>query len=513
MIKEWNKKFYSDEITLQEKVFRLLLIMALLAAVLSVITGIARGDWRRILISVFVPVPVVTFSFWYLNKTHKIELPAIFVNIVLNFCLLPIGFLTNRGVEGGTSAWFLVGIIYVFLVFRGKLFYLMMTMTFGTIIGVHYFSYLHPDWIIRVSGGERVYFDSVLSILLVGSICGALIQYQNRINAKEKERAEQQKQEIEQLSRSRNAFFTNMSHEIRTPINTIIGLNEMTLRENISDEIAENSINIQNASKMLLTLINDILDMSKIESGKMEIVPVQYETGAMFSDLVNIIWIRAYEKKLEFKIDIDEDIPSMLYGDEVRIKQILTNILSNAVKYTKEGSVTLSAQSEQIHSNMVRLRISVADTGMGIRKEDMDKLFHSFNRVDEEKNRGVEGTGLGLAISKQLTEMMGGKITVDSIYTKGSVFTITFDQQIVDSKPIGSMDFMLKKKVIHREQYKQRFEAPDAKVLIVDDNDMNRLVACKLLRSTKVQVETAGSGKECLEMTQHKFYNVILWII
>ena len=489
--------------------FRLLLIMAFFAAILSVITGAVRADWNRVLLSAVLIIPVIVFCFNYMDKTHKLDMPAIIVSIILNCILLPLGFFTNHGVKGGTTGWFLVGIIYIFLVFRGKLFHIMLAMTFFVIIGIHYVAYKFPEFVIRLSGEERLYFDSVLSIVLVGCICGILIRYQNKIYAMEKEMSEQQKQEIEQLSRSRNAFFTNMSHEIRTPINTIIGLNEMTLRENISDEIAENSINIQNASKMLLTLINDILDMSKIESGKMEIVPVQYETGAMFSDLVNIIWIRAYEKKLEFKIDIDEDIPSMLYGDEVRIKQVLTNILSNAVKYTKKGSVTLSAQSEKIHSNRVRLRISVSDTGMGIRKEDIDNLFHSFSRVDEEKNRGVEGTGLGLAISKQLTEMMGGKITVDSIYTKGSVFTITLDQQIVDGKPIGSMDFMLKRKVIHREQYKQRFEAPDAKVLVVDDNEMNRLVASKLLRSTKVQLDMAASGKECLEMTRHKLYHVI----
>ncbi len=509
MLKEWKEKLYGKDITLREKIFGLLLFMVLLSSALSLATGIARRDLRGILLPLFVPIPVVIFSLWYFVKYHKVEFPAVLVNIALHFVLLPLSFFTSGGVEGGAISWFLMGIIYVFLMFRGKMLYAMLTMTITTILGCYYLSYIHPEWVIQLNNKSSFYVDSALAIVLVGIFSGLLIKFQNKIYAAEKKIMEQQKEEIEQLSRSRSAFFTNMSHEIRTPINTIIGLNEMTLRENISDEIAENSINIQNASKMLLALINDILDMSKIESGKMEIVPVQYDTGGLFSDLVNIIWIRAYEKKLKFKLNISESIPSTLFGDEVRIKQVLTNILTNAVKYTKEGSVTLSVQSEQIHSNVVRLKISVADTGIGIRKEDMDNLFSSFKRVDEEKNRGIEGTGLGLTISKQLVEMMGGKITVDSIYTKGSVFTVTLEQRIVDGSPISSIDSMIKKRVFDRSTYKQSFEAPDAKVLIVDDNDMNLLVACKLLRSTKVQIDTAASGKECLEKTRHKFYNAI----
>ena len=175
---------------------------------------------------------------------------------------------------------------------------------------------------------------------------------------------------------------------------------------------------------MLLTTINDILDLSKLESGKMDIVPTQYEISSMFSDLVNLIWIRAHQKNLEFKVDIDPEIPSMLYGDEIRIKQVVTNMLTNAVKYTSSGSVTLSAKGERVAADQILLRISVQDTGMGIRKESLDDLFSSFKRVDESDNRNIEGTGLGLNISKQLIEMMGGKISVDSVYHQGSTFTV-----------------------------------------------------------------------------------------
>ena len=509
MFNVWKEKIHGEDVPLREKIFYLMLFMVLLSSILSFVAGVFRQDVAGLLLPMLIPVPIVIFSFWYTMRYRKVELPAVLVDIAIHFILIPLAFFTRGGADGGTAVWFILAILYVFLMFHGRLFYVMLTVTLLMIIGLYSMSYVHPEWVIGLANRAEVYTDSVVAVILAGIICGCLVKFQNRIYAEEKEITEQQKEEIEQLSRSRSAFFTNMSHEIRTPINTIIGLNEMTLRENISDEIAENSINIQNASKMLLVLINDILDMSKIESGKMQIVPVQYDTGNLFSDLVNLIWIRAYEKKLEFKIDISEDIPSTLFGDEVRIKQVLTNILTNAVKYTNEGSVTLSVQSEQMASNIVRLRISVSDTGIGIRKEDMENLFHSFKRVDEARNRGIEGTGLGLTISKQLVEMMGGKITVDSIYTKGTVFTVILDQKIVDGNPIGSIDFMLKKKSLSRSNYKQSFEAPDAKVLIVDDNEMNLLVACKLLRSTKVQVDTAASGKECLEKTRHKYYNVI----
>ena len=281
------------------------------------------------------------------------------------------------------------------------------------------------------------------------------------------------------------------------------------MREDISDEIAENAINIQNASKMLLTTINDILDLSKLESGKMEIIPTQYEVSSMFSDLVNLIWIRAHQKELEFKVDIDPNIPSMLYGDEVRIKQVITNMLTNAVKYTETGSVTLSAKAERISPVTILFRISVIDTGKGIRKESLEDLFRSFKRVDETVNRNIEGTGLGLSISKQLLDMMGGEISVDSVYHKGSTFTIELQQDIVNSRPIGMIDFAAQKQLGNREKYKQAFVAPDAKVLVVDDNDMNRMVAKKLLRGTKAKVETVGSGKECLEKTAGETYHVI----
>ena len=301
-----------------------------------------------------------------------------------------------------------------------------------------------------------------------------------------------------------------MSHEIRTPINTIIGLNEIILRGDIPEDIAENARNIQGASKLLLTLINDILDISKIKSGKMEIVNVSYETGTLFSEIVNMIWIKAKAKGLEFKLHIDSSIPSMLCGDEVRIKQVLINLLNNAVKYTSEGVVTLSVRCERLSINRVRVWYSVEDTGQGVKKENIPYIFNAFRRVDEEKNRHIEGTGLGLSIVKQLVELMDGEISVNSVYTKGSTFIVMLEQDIIDDSELGTFTLTSRVKAHEGEQYRQSFEAPDAHILVVDDNEMNLVVVRKLLSATKIQIDTASSGEECLRMTQTQHYNCIL---
>ncbi len=426
-----------------------------------------------------------------------------------NVGFFPMLFINSGGTESGMPVWFVLGLVYIFLLFEGRDFWIAMTLSLLSFLGTYLLCY-HRPYLVPKSTRFYSFSDSFVALVCVSLFIGIILKIQSKTYEQEKQAAEAQKKEVERIARSKDAFFANMSHEIRTPINTIIGLNEMILREDISDEIAENAINIQNASKMLLTTINDILDLSKLESGKMDIVPTQYEISSMFSDLVNLIWIRAHQKNLEFKVDIDPEIPSMLYGDEVRIKQVVTNMLTNAVKYTSSGSVTLSAKGERVAADQILLRISVQDTGMGIRKESLDDLFNSFKRVDESDNHNIEGTGLGLNISKQLMEMMGGKISVDSVYHQGSTFTVEVKQRIVNVRPIGVINFAAQKQLGHRCVYRQSFIAPDARILVVDDNSMNLMVVVKLLRDTRIKVDTAESGKEALQKTAENAYHVIL---
>lgn len=508
-MRKWFDKMFGDHIGLRERLLRMILSGGLVASVAGVLITVILDLPTLLLIVLSTCAVIVSVLLWQIYKYQKIELAVWIVDVLVNFILFPVAFFTSGGIEGGATIWYVLGIIFVFLLFKGKQFVVFLFCTMVCFIATYLVSYFYPEYLIPLNSRLDVHIDSVFALVAVSILIGMLIKFQSWVFEKERQKVIEQQEELRRIAESKSVFFANMSHEIRTPINTIIGLNEMILREDISDEVAENAMNIQQASKMLLALINDILDMSKIDSGKMEIVPTQYETGAMFSELVNIIWIRAHEKNLELKVNIDPELPSMLYGDEIRIKQILLNLLSNAVKYTPEGSVTLEAKSEQVAPDTVRMRISIEDTGIGIRKEEVKELFHAFRRVDKEKNRVIEGTGLGLKIAQQLLELMDGTITVDSTYMKGSVFTVTLPQKIVNAKPIGKLDFMVKKSHLSRERYHQRFEAPEGNVLIVDDNEMNLMVASKLLRGTRVRVDVAKSGAEALVMTRNKTYHAI----
>lgn len=322
--------------------------------------------------------------------------------------------------------------------------------------------------------------------------------------------SQKEKLSAEAANQAKSSFLANMSHEIRTPINAIIGMNEMILRESRERRILRYAGNIKNASKSLLALINDILDFSKVESGKMEIINTNYQISTLLTDLINMIQPRATDKGLELKLDIDDQLPSELYGDEVRIRQIVTNLLTNAVKYTREGSVTLKVRCTRLtDTDKVRLDVAVVDTGIGIKKEDQEKLFSTFQRVDEEANRGIEGTGLGLALSKQLLELMNSKLLLDSEYGHGSAFFFGLVQKIVDDSPIGDFQSLYENAGGDAVHYHESFQAPDARILVVDDTRMNLEVCKGLLKKTRIQVDTADSGIECLNMIMKKEYHMI----
>ncbi len=314
-----------------------------------------------------------------------------------------------------------------------------------------------------------------------------------------------------QANEAKSYFLSTMSHDIRTPMNAIIGMNEMILRDSRDDVIAMYSENIKAAGNTLLGIINDILDFSKIEAGKMEIMEVDYNCASLLNDIVNMVQRKADEKNLDFRLDVDPDIPRCLHGDEIRIKQVITNILSNAVKYTKEGSVTFSIKSSECKDNSgyVMLHVSVEDTGIGIKKEDLDKLFVAFERIDEKKNRNIEGTGLGMAIAQSFLNMMGSRIQVESEYGKGSVFSFDLKQKVVQWEPLGEFDSAYKSFLRERQQYKVQFVAPDARVLVVDDNVINLKVFVNLLRETRIQIDTAESGDACLALYKQNSYDVI----
>ena len=321
---------------------------------------------------------------------------------------------------------------------------------------------------------------------------------------------EKNKQEAIVAREAQSRFLANMSHEIRTPINAVIGMNEMILRENKDATGAEYAQNIKRASNILLELVNEILDFSKIESGQLEIVEDKYYLADVIHDEKLLLDTRIGEKPIDIQIEVDKKIPSVLYGDEVRLKQILTNVLSNAAKYTQKGTITLKVFFQWINSEKISLCFQIKDTGAGIKEEDLPTLFEEFKRLELSKNRNVEGSGLGLNIVKQLVYLMQGNINVDSVYGKGSTFTVFIPQKVVDSTPIGNYEQSLHKSMSGTGEEKAHFTAEQAKVLVVDDNAMNLMLMKALLKRTKMEVDTVSSGKECLQFTRKKKYHIIL---
>ncbi len=316
---------------------------------------------------------------------------------------------------------------------------------------------------------------------------------------------------------AKTRFLSNISHEIRTPINAVLGFDEMILRESRDENVVGYAMDIQGAGKTLLALINEILDFSKIEAGKMEIIPVEYDLASMLNDIVNMADVKAREKNLNLSVNVNEDMPHILFGDEIRIKQCILNIITNAVKYTERGTVTLDVDYEVVEfdendisaEDAINLKVSVADTGIGIKEEDIDRLSAAFERIDAKKNRTIEGTGLGISIVVSLLELMESRLDVSSEYGKGSTFSFDLKQRVVSWEAVGDFSQKVREAQKHAGSYKESFHAKDARILVVDDTRTNLTVIEGLLKKTRIQIDTATSGMEAIERVAANRYDII----
>ena len=361
----------------------------------------------------------------------------------------------------------------------------------------------------------------VLTILGAAVLCLLTLRPYVRLQ----EQLLEEKVVAETANQAKSEFLANMSHEIRTPINAVLGMNEMIRRESRHgrdlpagdtegarqsfDQIGTYAGEVDSAGRSLLTIINDILDFSKIEAGKMKLVRRDYRLSTLLNDVSNMILFKAKEKGLEFSLKVDESMPDRLFGDEVRVREILTNILNNAVKYTERGFVRLNVRALDPAGGTVKLVFVVEDSGIGIRQEDMGKLFNKFERLDLQRNSTVEGSGLGLVITRSLLDMMEGTISVESEYGKGSVFTVTIPQQVVTAEPVGNLQERIGESAAETPDYRESFHAPDARVLIVDDTKMNLIVTASLLKATAVRIDTALSGAEAVTLAEKTAYDLI----
>ncbi|MCR4841226.1 MAG: DegV family EDD domain-containing protein [Lachnospiraceae bacterium] len=505
-----KKYFFDNSIPPEHKtfVFYILITQAILfLSFVGRMIVIGYNPNTLTMLASFISTFVIS-SFFYVTK--KAKTCSVILALTMSLGFFPFMFFTGGGIWSDSPIWLIYIVVMICNIFPKNTMVknIFLFIADVTAVGSYVLAEYHPELITYYSE-FKTHILMFITLLLVMTALSIILHLSNWSNSYQFELLEKQNKEIEGLVASQNRFFSSMSHEIRTPINTIIGLNEMILREDISDEITEDAINIRSAGRMLLNTVNDILDMSKFQSGDMKLLVDNYNTGNMLSEIVGMLWIKAKEKNLDFNINVSPDVPAELRGDEVRIKQVLMNVLNNAIKYTKEGSVSLSVECAKLGDGSINMIYTVKDTGKGIRKEDIPYLFTAFKRVDESSNRHIEGTGLGLSIVKQFLDLMGGKVTVNSVYTKGSTFIIEIPQKAASDKEIGEYDYKKKHRLSGRVEYKQSFEAPEAKLLVVDDNESNLLVVTKLLRDTKIQIDTAKSGAEALAKTLDKRYDLI----
>ncbi len=532
-LKKIVRYFFRDELTIRHKLVNVILGSALLVQLPGIIVTIAVGTGWIGVTTQFIMLAFIASILYLTNRFPESQVPSIIIATGANLIGFPIMYFVCGGYATGIVIWMLFGAIFTWLLVDVKWSVLISVINFIFLEGCLHIEKVYPQYVTYLETRNEEIMDTSVAFIFVTLIFGLIFKYQTYAYEKQAKSLKQSDEELRKLneelaeanvrlesaSAAKSSFLANMSHEIRTPINAVLGMDEMILRECTDKQILEYANDIDSAGHQLLSLVNDILDFSKIESGKMELHPVEYELFSIMNDCYNMIFMRAKRKALDFTVVNDPDMPAFLYGDEVRIRQIIMNLLTNAVKYTKDGSVKLIFGYENIDDENIRLNILVKDTGIGISEENQKDLFNSFKRIDERSNRNIEGTGLGLSITKKFTEMMGGEIGVESSLYEGSTFTVAIPQKVADRSPVGHFDERLNKKNTGKKEKEESkkessrkdvFTAPRARILVVDDVKMNLNVVRLLLKNTQMQIDLASSGDECLKYTTQKRYDVIL---
>jgi len=492
---------FSDEFDIQHKLLNLILGAAFCGGIFSLIASAAIQLDAIALGAIALLIAVVGLGLWFANVKKKPQIAALLIVVIANMVLFPIMYFTGGGMVSGMPVWVLLGLIFSWLILSGKICIIMYILNTAVAVLCMLLEMWYPELVTPLASRNAGYIDMIQSMVVVTCIFGGIFKYQTYVY-------EKQRKQILKANAAKSEFLANMSHELRTPINAILGYNEMLARETRESQTAVYASNVQLAGRNLLSLVSSILDFTDMERENLQLTEGSYTVREMLQDALVYAEFATERKELELRIQIDESIPQALVGDVARLRQILDNLISNAVKYTKEGFVEIGIGWDAVDDASGYLHVSIKDSGIGMKAEDVQKISESFIRFDQENTRSIQGIGLGLTIVTKLLRLMDSHLEVESEPGRGSCFSFRIMQGIADETPIGKME--QKENFDLLESAEEVWIAPAVNALLVDDNPMNLDVLAGMLRETKMQLETAANGEEAVQKMRQKEYDIIL---